>query len=140
MCVLRIDIMFVNQVMFLVSISSGLLLGMVNFIARKTAGVVYTALQGIMASYISHGYTISDIVCDGEGAIAKLRVKLEEKGTRVHVAGRGTHVPEAEERVRTYKEGSRGLLNTLPFKLALCLTMWLVYFVVSRRNMVPHSA
>jgi hypothetical protein len=138
--VMRIDIMFINSVAFLVSIVNSVYMGMANYIARRTAGVVHSALRGMMAAYISHGFTITDIVCDGEGAIAKLRVGLEEKGTRVHVAGKGTHVPEAEERVRTYKEGIRGILNTLPFKLPFALLMWLVYFVVSRRNMVPHSA
>jgi hypothetical protein len=138
--VMRIDIMFVNGLMFLVSIVAPLLLGMANFIIRKSAAVVHTALRAMMSACAAAGFVISDIVCDGEGAISKLRVELEEKGIQVHVAGKGTHVPEAEERVRTYKEGVRGVLSTLPFNLPSCLLVWLVYYVVSRRNMVPHSA
>ena len=138
--VMRIDIMFVSGLMFLVSTTAPLLLGMANYITRKSAAIVYAALKPMLSAYTAAGFVVSDVVCDGEGAISKLKPELEERGVRVHVAGKGTHVPEAEERVRTYKEGIRGVLSTLPFKLPFCLLMWLVYYVVSRRNMIPHSA
>ena len=137
--VMRIDILFIDGLMFLLSVTAPLYLVMVNHIVRKTAAVVYAALRSFMAAYASAGFIISDIVCDGEGAISKIRTELELQGTRVHVAGKGTHVPEAEERVRTIKEIVRGRLATLPFKLPYGLLIWIVYWAVSRRNMVPHS-
>ena len=138
--VIRVDVMFVKGVAFLIAITKPLLLGMVNHIANRSAPVVYSALKAMLDALWAAGFIVSDIVCDGEGAISKLTGDLQAKGIRVHVAGRGTHVPEAEERVRTYKEGIRGVLSTLKFTLPFFLLMHLVYYVVSRRNMIPHSA
>ena len=49
-------------------------------------------------------------------------------------------MPEAVERGRTFEEGIRRVLSTLKFILPFFLLMHLVYYVVPRRNMIPHSA
>ena len=49
-------------------------------------------------------------------------------------------MPEAVERGRTFEEDIRRVLSTLKFILPFFLLMHLVYCVVPRRSMIPHSA
>jgi hypothetical protein len=94
--VLYIDLMFVDGLVFLIAVGFPLLMIMVNFLTGRSAAVVYEGIRRVRAAYIGAGFEISDIVCDGEGAVAALTVELNEKGMGVHAAGSGTHVAEVE--------------------------------------------
>ena len=81
------------------------------------------------------------VVSDGEGGIAALEPALNQRGVSLHPAGPGQHVPEIENKIKQTKERVRAHVNYLPFKVAVGVILtWLVYFCVSRINMVPSSA
>jgi len=53
--------------------------------------------------------------------------------------GKGEHVAHAETRIRVIKERTRGILNTLPFRLPTKLLGLLVLFCVVRVTQTPSS-
>jgi hypothetical protein len=66
--------------------------------------------------------------------------QLNQRGIVVNPAGPGTHVPVIERKIQEVKQRARGIINTLPYKLAACLIVHLIMFVVSRINLVPHKS
>jgi len=76
---------------------------------------------------------------DVEGGIAALAPELLNEGILFNPAGPGQHVPVVERKIREVKERARGIVNSLPFRLMAILIPWLIIFVVSRINMMPHK-
>ena len=75
---------------------------------------------------------------DGEGSIRAAIEKLQEN--RSDVCGPDRHIPIIERRIRTVKERVRAILNSLPFTLPMFLLNYLVYFVVSRMNLLSTTS
>ena len=138
--VLHADIMFVNGEPFLVSISMPLGLLMVTDLkGRRTAAAVRDALWSQLAVYDAERFKVMMILTDGEGAIAKISELIRRRGIQVNIAGAGQHVPAIERQIRMIKERCRGIINTLPFTIAKPLIKYLLYYVVSRLNLIPSS-
>ena len=134
------DIMFVSGEPYLISISMPLGLIMTSDLkGRRTAGAVRDALWNQLALYTAEGFKVTTIIADGEGAISKLTELIQQRGIRVNTSGAGQHVHPIERRIRVIKERCRGIINTLPFTLGKDLIKWLVYYVVSRLNLIPSS-
>jgi hypothetical protein len=93
-----------------------------------------------VASYKAHGFIIKTLSTDGEGSIASLKPEIEGWGIAVNTAGPGQHEAVAERSVREVKEHTRAVHHSLPYRLAASLVVWLVYFAVSRINMIPHRS
>ena len=64
---------------------------------------------------------------------------LNLRGIVVNPAGPGSHVPVIECKIQEVKQRARGIINTLPYKLAVCLIVHLIIIVVSRINLVPYK-
>jgi hypothetical protein len=135
--VLCVDLFFISGLTFLLSVSRKMNLLMVRYIASKERNSIKLALDKIISTYNSRRFTISAIVCDGEGAVAALRTEIEAKGITVNLTAKSEHVPEIERAGRQMKERVRGFWNTLPYKLTALLIIYLVYYCVSTINMFP---
>ena len=130
-----IDIMFVDSDAFLISVTQPLGLTMINELGRtrgsRNIQSVRSALQRQIAPYKAKDFRISTIHTDGEGAVASISNELQTSGIEVNPSGPGQHVAVFEGKIR-------GNFNTLPYKLPATLLVWLICFVVSRINIIPH--
>ena len=139
---LHVDLMFVNLHAFLVSVGTPLGFTMVNDLGYKVGGKAKTVIRKALLSqinlYKSEGFEPKTILTDGEGAIASLTAELNGRGITVNPAGPGQHVPVIERKLREIKEHARSVYNTLPFKLPAKMLPYLIFFAVSRINLVPH--
>ena len=140
---LHIDIMFVEGVAYLVSVSTPLGLTLVNHLGHlkgsRATGPVRDALSKQVALYRSENFTVRTILTDGEGAVHASASFLHNEGIRINPAGAGKHVPTIENKIRQIKERVRAHISVLPFKLSQPLLQWLVQYSVSAINYMPTS-
>jgi hypothetical protein len=135
------DIMFVDSEPFLISVSQPLGLTMVNYLenekgARSVESVKPCVLAHINA-YKARGFNVTHILNDGEGAVKAIESDLNNAGVILNPAGPNQHVPVVENKIRQIKNGVRSHITSLPFKMPLKLIKFLVFFVVSRSNLMP---
>ena len=138
---LHVDIMFVEGEPYLISVSTPLLLTMVNHLGgKKTTSVLRAALLKQIAAYRAEAFEVKHVLTDGEGGVHAMTTELNTMGIKVNPAGPGEHVPVIENKIKQVKSRVRAHVNSLPYALCFALLMWLVQFCVSRINMVPSSA
>jgi hypothetical protein len=137
---LHVDIMFVEGDPYLISVSTPLLLTMVNHLGgKKTTKALRESLFKQIAAYRAEAFEVRHVLTDGEGGVHALTTELNTLGIRVNPAGPGEHVPVIENKIKQVKSRVRAHINSLPYTLCFALLMWLVQFCVSRINMVPSS-
>ena len=132
---LHLDLMFVQGMPFLVSVSEPLGLLMATSLSSKSAAPVLAAIKSQLADYHSHQMRVPNCTVDGEGAIVKIIPDLNNLGMIVNPAGPGDHVPRIERNIRTIKERVRCHVTTSPFNYCKLILMWCVLFCVQRLNM-----
>ncbi len=138
--ILHIDLMYVEKSPYLVSVGSPMPVTLVtNLGGSQSAAPVAKALQDHLNVYRAARKDIFAILTDGEGAVAKLRPRLMERGILVNTCGAGGHVPIVERRIQVIKERVRGIISTLPFTLPHSLPKHLISFSVSRLNLIPSN-
>jgi Reverse transcriptase (RNA-dependent DNA polymerase)/Zinc knuckle len=108
------DIFFVNKIMFLVTRSRHIQFSTVETIPNRKPETVLKALINVRNIYRGRGFNITHLLFDGEyeclrGDMASLHITL-------NTASNDEHVPDIERFIRTLKERSRAIYNTLPFK------------------------
>ena len=142
--VLNVDIMFVDSDAFLISVGTPLGITQVHELGRskraRALESVRLKLNKQIAEFKSRKFQVIALNTDGEGAIYAMTKELQDQGIEVNPAGPGMHVPVIEIKIKEVKERSRGIFHSLPFSLAASLIVWLVYFCVSRINLVPHKS
>ena len=109
---LAVDVMFVNEVPFLVSVARGLNLVTAKFTPSRTAKQLAAGITRIIDLYARGGFQVGTVLMDNE--FEKLRNLVPILAINSTVAKE--HVPQVEHRIRLIKEQGRGILNTLPFK------------------------
>ena len=120
------DIMKVNKVPFLVSISQNIKFGTVEAINNQKAKTILLAVQNIRRLYRSRGFRVRVMKMDGE--FECIRGELADMQITLNIVSRNEHVPEVERRIRTIKERSRSVYNMLPFKkIPMQMTVQMVY-------------
>lgn len=142
--VLHTDIMFVDGDAFLLTVGTPLGLTMVNELGRtkgaRALGNIREKLMSQVKEYKSRRFDVVAINTDGEGSIHALKPELGALGIEMNPVGAGSHVGPIERKIEEVKERCRGIKATLSFRLALQLIAWLVFFCVSRINLVPHKS
>jgi hypothetical protein len=135
--VLHVDLLFIEGLVFLISVSKPLSYLMVTQLPNRNTTSVQKALTEQINAYKSEKFTIGTILSDGEGAVSALTNYLYSLGIKINPAGPGQHVPVVENKIRQVKERVRAHIHGLPFNLSVSLLAWLVYFCSSRLNMMP---
>ena len=97
-------------------------------------------LWKFFAAYRSRGFTVSNVLFDGEGALKTLTPAIEALGIKINPTAKDEHVPEIERAGRQLKERVRGFWSTLPYRLTLLLLIYLVNYCVKYINMVPRAS
>jgi hypothetical protein len=112
--ILGVDVMKVNKMPFLVSISRAIKFGTVAWLKNARADTLMTNIKEVHNVYIKRGFLLEIIEVDGQ--FEPLRGELAALGITLNKCSREEHVPVAERRIRTLKERCRSICNTLPFK------------------------
>jgi hypothetical protein len=108
------DIMFVNKIAFLVTVSWNIRFGTTERLASRHADVVGKAMTTVLVFYRQRGFRVKE--CHGDNEFEPLRGVLADSGSHLNVTSEDEHVPEIERYIRTVKERCRANYNTVPFK------------------------
>ena len=136
--VLHVDIFFVDKTPYLLAVSLPLGFISVQWLrGRRSHPNIRKAMHRVIGILKAESFVVSHVLTDSEKGVISMETELNQMGINVNPAGTGDHVPVIENMTRQVKERSRCFACTLPYKLTAMLYMWLIFFVVSRKNMVP---
>ena len=113
---LAIDIMFVNNIPFLTTISKHIMYRTAQPLPSKEAKAYRSALDSVFRIYNNTGFRISIIKADQEFKPLLDTFDNKELGIQMNYASAQEHVPEAERNNRTIKERFRLHFQRLPYK------------------------
>jgi hypothetical protein len=108
--VLAVDVMFVDGIPFLVSVSRAINLITAEFTPVRTAKNLANNIKNILRVYDRGGFRVTTLLMDNE--FESLSPLLP--GIVTNTTAAREHVGEIERRIRTMKERARGVKNTLP--------------------------
>ena len=107
---ITIDIMFVNKIPFLVTISHGMKFGTVEALNNQQITTVADKLKTVINLYSHHGFSVDVITADQEFE------PLRPWYPMLNCAGVDEHVPEVEQYIHTVKDRVRSTCQILPYK------------------------
>lgn len=132
------DVMFINGIPFLVTISRDIKFGTVEKIERPSSKCIVEAVEQVRRIYAKRNFRVQTLLVDGQ--FESIRAKLAALSINLNVTSRDEHVPEAERRIRTIKERVRAVLPTLPFQhMPVRMLIELVYYANFWLNCFPAS-
>ena len=132
---LAADVMFVNSVPFLVSVSRNInLITIEHAPSPRTATSLGSLLQRIVRVYARAGFTVQSILMDNEFEKVRDHVPMLD----VNTTAASEHVGDIERRVRLIKERARGIVCTLPYtRLPRIMLIHLMHFITMWLNNFP---
>ena len=110
---LCIDLMYVNKVPLLVTLSRNMKFGTVEAVKDRKETTLMKSITTVVTLYRKAGFTVTTALMDGE--FVPLRGGLAEIGITLNETSRDEHVGDIERYIRTVKERMRAIYNTLPF-------------------------
>ena len=111
---LCVDLMYVNKVPLLVTLSRNIKFGTVEAVLDQKEATILRCVKGVVSLYRKAGFKVTTTLMDGE--FVPLRSGLAELGLRLNETSRDEHVGDIERYIRTVKERMRAIYNTLPFQ------------------------
>jgi hypothetical protein len=131
-----IDVMFVNKLPFLITISRNIKFGTVEALKNRKLKELLLAIKSVKRIYTLRGFRITSAHVDSE--LEPMRGDLQELGMALNVVSADEHVPEVERFIRTVNERTRCVHNTVPFKrMPTTMVVEMVRASVSWLNMFP---
>jgi hypothetical protein len=131
------DMMFVNGMAFLTTLSWKIRLATVEQLPLRTATQLSNSLTKIVKQYVCTGFIVRVIMMDQELDKGKDTCNMVE----INTTAVREHVGEIKRFIRTIKEHSRALMSDLPYNiLPRQVTIHLVYFAVLLLNSLPAAA
>ena len=109
---IAVDVMFVNGIPFLVSVSRRLKFLTCERIQKRTRPVLLKGVNNIAKIYKKRGFVVRTAFMDGE--FEPRRPLLPDLD--LNTTGANEHVPEVKRCIRVIKERVRAVFCTLPFK------------------------
>jgi hypothetical protein len=123
---LACDVMYVNKIPFLVSISRHIKFGTAEMLKSESAGQLLASIKPVTQTYVTRGLCITSMMVDRQ--FEPLCGELAGLGIAVNCVSRDEHVPEIERHIRTVKERTHCIYNQLPFtKMPAQITIEMVY-------------
>ena len=111
--ILCVDVMKINKMPFLVTISRAIKFGTVAWLKNAKKDTILKHLTDVRNIYKKRGFLLEVIEADGQ--FGPLETDLASMGITLNKCSREEHVPVAERRIRTLKERCRCIFNTMPF-------------------------
>ena len=135
---LACDIMYVNKIPFLMSVSRHLRFGTAQHIKNQQGATIFNGIRAIHQIYLQRGFQICNAFMDGQ--FEPLQGNLAELSILLNTASNDEHVPEIERQICTVKERTRAIYCTLPFnKMPRRLIIEMVYAANYWLNMFPRK-
>ena len=134
---LCIDLMYVNKVPLLVTLSRNVKFGTVEAVKDRKEATLLKSIAMVVTLHRKAGFTVTTALMDGE--FVPLRRGLAEIGITLNETSRDEHVGDIERYIRTVKERMRAIYNTMPFhkvparlviEMAKTAVFWLNAFLV----------
>jgi Zinc knuckle len=134
---LAADVMHVNGIPMLVTISRNIRFGTVEPIPNRNLGTLVSGIKSVASVYKRAGFQITSALMDGE--FEPMRGDLADLGIALNETARDEHVGDVERFIRTLKERMRAIYNMLPFnnmppRLVIEMAKHAVYWL----NAFPH--
>ena len=111
---LTADLMFVNKIPFLVTLSRTIRFSTIEVVKDRKMTTLVKAIGNVLALYRSRKFVIKEMLMDPE--FDPLGVPLQNQGVRLNTTSANEHVPEIERHIRVIKERARAKTSRLPFK------------------------
>ena len=109
------DLMFINKIPFLITMSEPLGYGMISHLRSKSTTNLISAIKQQIAEYKRRKYNVEVLLADQESALMSTVFK---NGSPVLVEECEDAVGVIERLIRVVKERVRGITTTLPFRLS----------------------
>lgn len=123
------DIMFINRIPFLMTISRNIKFGTAERLENREAATIAKAIKNVHDIYRTRGFKVTTILMDGEFQV--LAGNLAELGVVLNTAANDEHVGDIERYIRTVKERCRCVYTTLPFtRMPARLVIEMVHYSV----------
>jgi hypothetical protein len=134
---LAADVMFVNLVPFLVSVSRNInLITIEHAPSPRTASSLGSLLQRIILVYARAGFTVQSILMDIEFEKVRDHVPMLD----VNTTAASEHVGDIERHICLIKEQAQGIVCTLPYsRLPRIMLVHLLHFITMWLNNFPVS-
>ena len=110
---LCIDIMYVNRVVMMISVSRNIKFATIEVIPSNKTAILVNGMKGILQIYQCNGFNIEMALMDGE--FGHLRSELARMEVTLNKTSRDEHVGDIERYIQTVKERMWAIYNTLPF-------------------------
>jgi hypothetical protein len=104
---LCVDIMYVNKIPFLLTISRNIKFATIKLLANWQEETIAKCLTNVMRLYGSRGFMVNMTHADGESEV--LRGRLSDAGSGLNVCSNAEHVPKIEQFIRSDCQGARSL-------------------------------
>jgi hypothetical protein len=114
--VLCMDIMFIDQVPMLVTVSKYIKYITVRYIKNRSDSVILEALGFVFTTYNAAGFVIKEIHCDREFESIQQDIERDFEVV-VNLASAQEHQPDVERTLRTIKERYRAMYHMCPYKM-----------------------
>jgi hypothetical protein len=133
--VLAIDIMAINKMYFLLTVSRNIQFTTVEKLMNKKTATLENGISKVILLYKKRGFNVT--VCLADLEFEAIRNELTKLEVTLNTCRPGEYVPEIEHKIRTVKERVRAALLMLPFATlprimvvhsVLFLVMWLNFF------------
>ena len=132
------DIMFMNGIRFINTISRHINFMMAEHMANDESSTLQESIRQVKQVYMQRGFKITNFLMDGQ--FTCIRVNLAELQININICSNDEHAGEIERLNRTIKERFRGIYNTLPFdKLPGRMIVQLVELFIFWLNALPPS-
>ena len=132
------DVMFVNRIPFLVTISRHLKFGTVEMLRKTNNATIVKAIEQVKQVYNMRGFKVETMLADGQ--FETTRGNIADMGIVLNTASPEEHVPEVERQIRTLKEKARSVVNVLPFKkIPPRMLIELIYYSNFWNNAFPNK-
>ena len=112
---LSVDVMFVNRIPFLTSISWHLKFTTADTLHNHTPSQLVQCVTNVKALYTKRGFNVTTELMDREFVL--MRTALLNMGVSLNTASASEYVPEIERQQRVIKERARACRHSLPFKM-----------------------
>jgi hypothetical protein len=110
---LCVDIMFVNEIPMLVTLSRNIKFATVEGLSKRNTANLMKGIKSVISIYQQARFKVTMALMDGEFDI--LRGDLNDLGVTLNEMARDEHVSDIERFIQMLKEQMRAIYNMLPF-------------------------
>ena len=136
--ILVVDVLYVNKLHFIATISRYIRFGTVEFLRNQKSTTLSEHIKQVNQLYQQQGFRPIYALMDGQ--FDPLRGDLAEMGLQLNTVSNDEHVPEIERQIRSLKERTRAIYGTLTFrKIPRRLIIEMLYAANYWLNMFPHK-